>query len=62
MTHETAILVDDLVEDLFDNEYIDKHTREYLSPSNQDIKTRSFYLLVKAHKAIKENQNTARRL
>ena len=56
MTHETAILVDDLVEDLFDNEYIDKHAREYLSPSNQDIKTPSFYLLVKAHKAIRKTK------
>ena len=60
MTHETAILVDDLVEDLFDNEYIDTHVREYLSPSNQDIKTPTFYFLAKAHKVILRKTKTQR--
>ena len=54
-TSETCTLVDDLVEDLFDNKIISKETREYLLTSNRIIKVPSLYLLVKAHKAKPEN-------
>lgn len=55
MTNETAIMADDIVEELFDGKYIDKHTREYLLSKNNDIDVPSLYLLVKAHKAKPEN-------
>ena len=50
MTADTAILADKIVEDLFDEKYICKHTREYLISGNNIIKVPSLYLLVKAHK------------
>ncbi len=57
MTFETAKLADDIVEDLCNEGYICDHTREYLLSSNHDIKTPSFYLLVKAHKPKPENSD-----
>ncbi len=50
MTLDTAVMADEIVEDLFDLNYICKHTREYLLSDNNDISVPSLYLLVKAHK------------
>jgi len=50
MTPHTAKMADNIVEDLFSEKYIDKHTREYLISDNNTIKVPSLYLLVKAHK------------
>jgi len=57
MTNETARLADEIVEELYSENYICYDTREYLLSDNHDIKVPSFYLLVKAHKPKPENSD-----
>ncbi|XP_072020255.1 uncharacterized protein [Amphiura filiformis] len=50
MTVHTAKMAHQIVDDLFVEKFIDKHTREYLLSDNNTIKVPSLYMLVKAHK------------